>query len=64
MNYNIYTNYGTTDLKVGYRFDKQFSVAAGVTNLFGTQTPDNWGSMYSLEDPPTRFFYLSGNYKF
>jgi outer membrane receptor for ferrienterochelin and colicin len=63
-NYNIYTNYGTTDLKVGYRFDKQFSVAAGVTNLFGTRTPDNWGSMYSLEDPPTRFFYLSGNYKF
>lgn len=63
-NYNIYTNYGTTDLKVGYRFDKQFSVAAGVTNLFGTRAPDNWGSMYSLEDPPTRFFYLSGNYKF
>lgn len=63
-NYNIYTNYGTTDLKVGYRFDKQFSVAAGVTNLFGTRTPDNWGAMYSLEDPPTRFFYLSGNYKF
>lgn len=63
-NYNIYTNYGTTDLKVGYRFNNQFSVAGGVTNLFATQTPDNWGSMYSLEDPPTRFFYLSGNYKF
>ncbi len=63
-NYNIYTNYGTTDLKVGYRFDKQFSVAAGVINLFASRTPDNWGAMYSLEDPPTRFFYLSGNCKF
>lgn len=61
---NLSSDYGTTDLKVGYRINKEFSVAAGVTNLFDRKTPDNWGSMYSLEDPPTRFFYLSGSYRF
>lgn len=61
---NVSSDYGTTDLKVGYRIDKRFSLAAGVTNLFDQRAPDNWGSMYSLEDPPTRFFYLSGNYRF
>ena len=63
-NYKLYSNYGTTDLKIGYRVNKQFSVAAGGTNLFNRKTPDNWGSMYSLEDPPTRFFYVSGHYRF
>lgn len=58
------TNYGTTDLKIGYRFNRAFSVAAGVTNLFNRQLPENWGSMYALEDPPTRFAYVSGNYRF
>jgi outer membrane receptor for ferrienterochelin and colicin len=61
---NYSSDYGTTDLKIGYRFNKQFSLSAGVTNLFDRQAPDNWGAMYSLEDPPTRFFYLSGNYRF
>ena len=58
------TNYGTIDLKIGYRFNRAFSVAAGVTNLFNRQLPENWGSMYALEDPPTRFAYVSGNYRF
>lgn len=61
---NYSSDYGTTDLKIGYRFNTQFSLAAGVTNLFDRRAPDNWGAMYSLEDPPTRFFYLSGNYRF
>lgn len=63
-NLNVYSNYGTTDLKVSYRFDRQFTVAAGVSNLFDSKTPSNWGAMYSLEDPPTRFFYVSGHYRF
>lgn len=54
----------TTDQKIGYRFNRAFSVAAGVTNLFNRQLPENWGSMYALEDPPTRFAYVSGNYRF
>ncbi|WP_306607855.1 TonB-dependent siderophore receptor [Azonexus sp.] len=61
---NISSDYGTADLKIAYRFNKQFSVATGVTNLFDKQAPDNWGSMYAVEDPPTRFFYLSGSYRF
>lgn len=62
--YNLYTNYGTTDLKLSYRIDRQLTVAGGVSNLFASKAPSNWGSMYSLEDPPTRFFYLSANYRF
>jgi outer membrane receptor for ferrienterochelin and colicins len=58
------TNYGTTDLKVAYRIDKNFSVATGINNLFDRQTPKNWGSMYAYDDPSTRFAYVTGSFKF
>jgi outer membrane receptor for ferrienterochelin and colicins len=58
------TDYGTTDMKIAYRIDKNFSVAAGINNLFDRQTPKNWGSMYAYEDPSTRFAYVTGNFKF
>jgi outer membrane receptor for ferrienterochelin and colicins len=58
------TNYGTTDLKISYRIDKNFSIAGGVNNLFDRQTPDNWGAMYAYDDPSTRYGYISGSFKF
>lgn len=63
-NYDLSSNYGTADLKVSHQFNKNVNISAGVINLFDRKTPDNWGAMYSLEDPPTRFFYLTGSYKF
>jgi outer membrane receptor for ferrienterochelin and colicin len=58
------TNYGTTDLKISYRVDKNFSIAGGINNLFDSQTPNNWGAMYVYDDPSTRFGYISGSFKF
>lgn len=58
------TNYGTTDLKIAYRFDKNFSLAAGINNLFDRQTPNNWGAMYAYDDPPTRFAYVTSSFRF
>lgn len=61
---NLSSNHGLTDFKLAYQVNKQISLAAGVDNLLNRQAPDNWGSMYALEDPPTRFFYLSAQYRF
>lgn len=58
------TDYGTTDAKVAYRIGKNFSVAAGINNLFDRQTPKNWGAMYAYDDPSTRFGYVTGSFKF
>lgn len=58
------SNYGTTDLKISYRIDKQFTVSGGINNLLDQQAPDNWGAMWANDDPPTRFVYVSAGYRF
>lgn len=58
------TNYGTTDVKAGYRFNRHFMLSAGINNLFDRQLPNNWGSMYAYDDPATRFVYVAGNFRF
>jgi outer membrane receptor for ferrienterochelin and colicins len=58
------SDFGTADLKLTYDFTKSWSGSFGIDNLFDTRQPSNYSSTGSVQDPPGRFVYLSGLYRF
>ncbi len=56
------SRYTVADLQVNHQFTPALSAAIGIDNLFDQQTPVNWSSTGSIEDPAGRYGYLTFTY--
>jgi outer membrane receptor for ferrienterochelin and colicins len=58
------SNFGTADVKVTWAIDRSWTAAVGIDNLFDRRQPANYSATGSVQDPPGRFLYVSGHYRF
>lgn len=58
------TAYGTADLRLDWQAWAGLTLAAGIDNLGDRRQPVNWSNTGATMDPPARFVYFSGRYRF
>ncbi|MFZ4757413.1 MAG: TonB-dependent receptor plug domain-containing protein [Burkholderiaceae bacterium] len=58
------SNFGTADFKATYTISRAWMASFGIDNLFDRRQPSNYSSTGAVQDPPGRFVYLSGLYRF
>lgn len=60
----VSTDFGIADVKLTWDIDRSWSASFGIDNLFDRKQPVNFSATGSVLDPPGRFIYLSGAYRF
>jgi outer membrane receptor protein involved in Fe transport len=60
----LVSNFGTADFKATYTISRAWMASFGIDNLFDRRQPSNYSSTGAVQDPPGRFVYLSGLYRF